>query len=140
MIKAHGKTYPNVVSALEAVSALKKLNAELGASDGRVTEINAIEEALEAARIVYFDKRVAELKAETEARNVWRAQQIAAAKKELVALAYDGLKKHEAERRIEYIDARGNHRVTRYITEEGFLKALIRLHSSKGRTSVINAD
>lgn len=46
MINAHGVTYTTVEQAREAVAALEADNARYGASDGRVTEINAINAAI----------------------------------------------------------------------------------------------
>jgi len=46
MIKAHGVTYTSVEQARERIADLEAKNARIGASDGRVTEINAIKDAL----------------------------------------------------------------------------------------------
>lgn len=45
-ITAHGTTYPTVTAAKDRVAALQRDNRLYGASDGRVTEINAIEAAI----------------------------------------------------------------------------------------------
>jgi hypothetical protein len=49
MIKAHGVTYTTVEQAREAIADLQAKNEAYGASDGRVTEINAIEAAIAEA-------------------------------------------------------------------------------------------
>jgi hypothetical protein len=49
MIKAHGATYKNMAQINARIAELSYLNRAHGDSDGRVTELNCIFEALEMA-------------------------------------------------------------------------------------------
>lgn len=128
-ITAHGKTYRTHLEATARIDELEQDDLVHGASDGRVTEITLIREALDAAAAARDNAKEA----------AWRGQQISDATRDLAYLRASGQTKTEADHRIEYED--GTHRrISYYTTEEGFLKALIRMHSRPGRFTVINVD
>jgi phage shock protein A len=137
-IKAHGAVYMSVEDAEARIAELEEGNRQYGASDGRVTEINTIREALEAqARL---DQAIANSRSryqQTPALSGHMAEQV-----------------HEAERRIAYLernkdaddgqwrylktqDDAGRISVRReYKTELGFLKAYVR-EARRGRDILI---
>ena len=133
-ITAHGRTYPSPTEALARIAELEAGNILSGRSDGRVTEIYLILGALSIAQANGELANVPDAKAAA-----WRSKQISDATRELAYLRESGRTKTDADHRVEYED--GTHRrVASYTTEEGFLKALIRMHSCPTRFTVIHVD
>lgn len=128
-IKAHGASYQTKVEAEARIAELNEENLRLGASDGRVTEIQSILEALQDLGLESTPARDA-LRASTKARYAEPSKMD----------SYTAGQVHTAEQRIAYLERNkdaddgkwrylmyqdDNERRTRreYKTELGFLKA-----------------
>ena len=139
-ITAHGKTM-TIAEAEARLAELAQLDAELGASDGRVTEALLIREALAAlpAEPTEEEKRAAELHANYRRH---AAEQADAARRELRNLSDDEKIPARYEiHRLQYEDAKtGRQIIARYKSEPGFLRALIRVYGDPERYFVVNAD
>jgi hypothetical protein len=135
MIEAHGATYQTVAEANARIAELNELNLQLGASDGRVTEIQCIIEALQEGGFEQDPKRA---RLEQAIQNS-RARYAAPSPMD----SHTAGQVHEAERRIAYLEQNktaddgqwrylkfqdANERVTRreYKTELGFLKGYVK--------------
>lgn len=139
-ITAHGKTHTAAEARLR-ITELQAENAAYGASDGRVTEINALTTALNTAQA-----ETAPAPAPAPARRLSAAQrstevsaQVAAAEREL---AYTERNTHGSGR-IEYFDhvgtAQETRRVANYTTRDGFLRGFIKYNTS-ARYDTIHVD
>jgi hypothetical protein len=141
-ITVHGRAY-TVDEAIERQTELAELNEVNDDSDGRVTEGNALAEAIAAASpkpVVDAATAAARWEAEKTAEaRAWSSQQVRKAQSELANLKAWDRRNVPADHRIEYEDG-AHRRVAYYTTEDGFLKALIRLHSAPTRYSVIHVD
>lgn len=138
----HGVTYASVTEMHARMADLMRLNKELGESDGRVTELNALHEALSAGYVNRANAELALLKERDAKAAAWSAQQVAIAQRELMELKLWNTTPKPADHRVEYEEVnRGTVRrkTAYYKTEEGFLKALIRLHS-KPSITVLHVD
>ena len=131
-ISAHGATY-TAETAAARITELEADNARYGASDGRVTEINSIREALAAA-------------APAPARGPRKLAPLASdADREYAATMNKRVRSAELELantprntpgvgRIDYTDnATGRRRVARYNTRDGFLLSYIKFGSDSRR-------
>lgn len=117
MITAHGATYATAAAAEARIAELNTINAELGASDGRVTEIMCIMEALEAA---------APARPSRPALSAWATEQIMKAEGELASIRRSGYDDGRW-RYLKTQDDAGRVKVRReYRTQAGFLTAFIR--------------
>lgn len=140
-ITAHGKTYSSRAAAEARLAELAKLDAELGASDGRVTEALLIREALAALPAEKTPEEIEAARREADYRR-HAADQVLAAERELRNLSPEeresaGFDIH----RLHYYDEKtGRETIARYKSEPGFLRALIRVYGDPARYSVINAD
>ena len=127
--KAHGKVYR---SAEEGNARIKEINEEIfvkGVSDGRLTEWLDIEDSMAAAK-----EREYKRKRDSEAAE-WKREAIKQTKHELemLKLELNGEREyggHGYMRRIDWIDAEGKRRISRYTTEGGFLRAYLRMIES----------
>ncbi|UJQ87185.1 hypothetical protein SEA_BAILEYBLU_47 [Arthrobacter phage BaileyBlu] len=135
-IEAHGKSYATRAEAEARIEALVADNRRFGDSDGRVTEIDAITEALVAHHeattpaIDYAHREKME-RIEREAATLRRAR---------AELA--GLARHTpGDGRIDYMDKHtGRRRVARYTTRDGFLRAWIDMVSRPQRYALYFVD
>lgn len=129
-ITAHGYTYTET-EARQRIALLAKRNEEIGASDGRVTEINALNVELAKAADAEQQRR----------HRAFLEEEVRKAKSELAAMKDWGRRNEPAMHRIEYEDAvTGRRPILRHTTEDGFLKAIIRLYSDPERYNVIHVD
>jgi hypothetical protein len=110
-IKAFGKTHRDEAAAKARISELRKVNAEIGASDDRITEILTIEDALIDAK---------------ERRNQLRVNGLAAAARARKTFA-NADKGKGMTRSIYYTDIDGKDQVAYYETEFGFEVGYARL-------------
>lgn len=124
--KAHGKEYRSVE---EGNARIKEINEEIfvkGVSDGRLTEWLDIEDAMSEA-VAKRNERKAE-----QDHLEWRVKQIRETKRQLDMLRFrlGGLREESYgyyNFRIDWIDAEGKRRISRYKTETGFLTAYLRM-------------
>lgn len=138
MIAAHGATYQTVAEANARIAELNEENLRIGASDGRVTEIMCIMDALEAHEVA---ERKADAEARIAAEKAEKATRAEAARPKLDSTTAGYVM--EAERRIRSIEADksrddGQWRYLKtqddgrivvrreYKTELGFLRAYVR--------------
>jgi hypothetical protein len=129
-ITAHGYTYTET-EARQRIALLAKRNEEIGDSDGRVTEINALNAELAKAGKAAQDYR----------HRAFLAEEVHKAKSELAVMKEWGRRNEPAMHRIEYEDlVTGRRPILRHTTEDGFLKAIIRLYSNPERYNVIHVD
>lgn len=134
-ITAHGATYSSPAEAQARIAELNELNQQLGASDGRVTEILLITEAMQAEG---WEKSPAEARMEqaiansraryqqTPALSAWASEQIMKAEQELAAIKRSGYDDGQW-RYLKTQDDAGRIKVRReYKTQAGFLEAFVR--------------
>lgn len=135
MINAHGATYQTVAEANARIAELNEENLRIGASDGRVTEIICIMDAIEA-------HEVAERKAASEARTAAEkaARPAPAAAPVMGELTAKYVREAEADlasikrtgyddgqwRYLKVITPEGRTTAREYRTQKGFLTAYIR--------------
>lgn len=122
-ITAHGATYADAAAANARIAELNTINAELGASDGRVTEILSITEALQAAGLEQAPARPRPDAA--AALGPVMTAHVINAQTELAAL-----KRHRLDdgqwRYLKVRTADGRTVSREYRTQQGFLTAFIR--------------
>lgn len=125
-ITAHGVRYTET-AARAMVAKLEAENETLGASDGRVTLIEALKEGLRQ-----------DAQAEREAQDAARLEQnILRAQAELRRTE----RNTPGEGRIEYVDLRtGNRRVASYSTRDGFLRGYIKFGSHPNAYDLLFVD
>ena len=141
-IHAHGVTYINRAAATARAVELDHLNKSLGYSDGRVTELDALTEALSAdaeataaaAPKVDYAAREQQEWAERQARLLRQARaELSVTDRNT---PQDG--------RIEYRENPGQpdekRRIARYTTRDGFLRAYIRMASNPRQYSILFVD
>lgn len=135
-ITAHGATYSTAAEADARIAELNTINLQVGASDGRVTEIMCIMDALEAAAVA--DRRAAS-EARTAAERAARAARpaavdlmgptmtahVVAAEAELASLKRHGMDDGQW-RYLKVRTAEGRTTAREYRTQQGFLTAFIR--------------
>lgn len=130
---AHGSTYGSPAEANARIAELNELNLQLGASDGRVTEILLITEAMqekgweEAPRTREAAREEAR-KARPQARvlSAWESEQVMKAEQELAAIKRTGYDDGQW-RYLKTQDDAGRIKVRReYKTQAGFLEAYVR--------------
>jgi hypothetical protein len=127
MITAHGTQYPTPAAAEARIAELNEVNAKLGASDGRVTEILCIMDALHAAG---FEQTPAEAarpaRAAAPALSPAMAQHVMEAERDLASIRRSGYDDGRW-RYLKTQDEAGRIKVRReYRTQAGFLTAFIR--------------
>ena len=134
MIKAHGETYATKAEAEARIAELNELNLQLGASDGRVTEIQCILEALQEAGLEAAPVRHAS-RIEAPKLGAHMVAEINKARRELALIKSSGYDDGQW-RYLKFQDEAG--RVTRreYRTQKGFLKAFIKA-ASEGKDILI---
>lgn len=133
MITAHGAVYGTPAEANARIAELNEENARIGASDGRVTEILLITEAMyaegweqaprarEAAR-----QEAASRRPKTPKLSAWASEQIMKAEQELAQIKRSGYDDGQW-RYLKTQDDAGRIKVRReYKTQAGFLTAFVR--------------
>jgi hypothetical protein len=116
--KAHGRTWTHQQAVLRIVE-LQEQNDRIGPSDGRVTELNNLADALRE-----YDKLVNDT-----AQRAVNEDIIADCERDLRRL---GTSDAPCEAVIHYTDAKGHRRISRYKTEQGYNRACIRILRSGG--------
>lgn len=126
-ITAHGATYPSAAAANDRIAELNKINMELGASDGRVTEITCIMDALEAAEREEVRENTRRRHA-APAGHVMGPEMTAEVRESerRVAALRAGAMDDGQWRYLKVITPEGRMTRREYRTEAGFLKAYIR--------------
>jgi len=133
MFDVHGRIYSSTKEMGARVYFLFSENALYGLSDGRKTELDALTEAI--AKAVKDEIESDKLNAYA----IHAAKQYRTALKELRSMEFWQRRNVPADHRVEYED-NGAHKVSRYTTEDGYLKGLIRLFGDPKRFNVINVD
>ena len=136
--EVHGR--PHTLASAEALLAeLEEINAShLGPSDGRVTTIAALEEAIAAHKAAESAARAAKYAAAEERETAERlARNIRQSRAELAGME----RGTPGVGRIEYMDeSTGKRRVARYETRDGFLRGYIRMASNPNAYSLLFVD
>lgn len=126
MITAHGTQYPTPAAAEARIAELNETNAKIGASDGRVTEILCIMEALHAAG---FEQTPAEAaRAARPSAPVLGAltmQYVMEAERDLQSIRRTGYDDGRW-RYLKVVTPEGRMTRREYRTQKGFLTAYIR--------------
>jgi hypothetical protein len=136
MINAHGATYQNEAEANARIAELNELNLQIGASDGRVTEIMCIMDALEAhevaerkaaaeARIAAEKATKAAAKPAAPAMGELTAKYVAEAEADLASIKRTGYDDGKW-RYLKVITPEGRTTAREYRTQKGFLTAYVR--------------
>lgn len=115
--KAHGAEW-TIETGHARIAELEAKNLEIGPSDGRVTEIHLIREAMAS----YIAAR------EAKKWEIVRSCNIADYTHKLEQL---GTTPEPTDRTIVYIDNAGHRRHGRYTTEQGFYRALLRIETKR---------
>lgn len=150
---AHGRAH-TVKTARARIAHLEEINAShLGPSDGRVTEIAALEEAIAAHKAAEAAEAAAERDAAEAAESSALAAKYAAAEeRETAERLARNIRQSRAELagmergtpgigRIQYVDKKhGVTRVARYTTRDGFLRGYIRMATNPNAYGIMFVD
>jgi hypothetical protein len=136
-ITAHGASYSTAAEANARIAELNEENARLGVSDGRVTEILLITEAMQAAGWEQTPREAAAPKrpAGVPTLGELTRQYINEARKDLASIKRTGYDDGKW-RYMKWVTPEGRMYRREYRTQAGFLKAYIR-EASRGSEILI---
>lgn len=136
MITAHGTTYQTAAEANARIAELNELNAQVGASDGRVTEILLITEALQAAGLELTPAQATRpARPAAPVLGPLTLQYIAEAQADLASIRRTGYDDGKW-RYLKVITPEGRMTRREYRTQKGFLTAYVR-EASRGSEILI---
>ncbi len=136
MITAHGTSYPTAAAAEARIAELNTINLQVGASDGRVTEIQCIMGALQDAGAEMTPAQCTRFEVQEGIRPLRRTtaaptltglalQYVLEAESDLKAIARTGYDDGRW-RYMKWVSPEGRMSRREYRTQKGFLTAYIR--------------